>query len=140
MKMTVCAGVIALATISLFSNGSLAQAREAIDANGEQAQTSAINIARIKSVLKLTPAQEPYWAPVEEALRELAHQQAPADSAGLRRRISHRVVSVVLNSAAVQRLAVAARPLVAMLNEEQMRAAHGLAREMGLGPVVAALK
>jgi hypothetical protein len=56
------------------------------------------------------------------------------------RRISHRVVSVVLNSAAVQRLAVAARPLVAMLNEEQMRAAHGLAREMGLGPVVAALK
>jgi hypothetical protein len=140
MKMTVCAGVIALATISLLSNGSLAQAREAIDANGEQAQTSAINIARIKSVLKLTPAQEPYWAPVEEALRELAHQQAPADSAGLMRRISHRVVSVVLNSAAVQRLAVAARPLVAMLNEEQMRAAHGLAREMGLGPVVAALK
>jgi hypothetical protein len=56
------------------------------------------------------------------------------------RRISHRVVAVVLNSAAVQRLAVAARPLVAMLNEEQMRAAHGLAREMGLGPVVAALK
>jgi hypothetical protein len=141
MKMTVCAGVIALATISLLSNGSLAQAREAIDANGEQAQTTAaINIARVKNVLKLTPAQEPYWAPVEEALRDLARQQVPADSAGLMRRISHRVVSVVLNSAAVQRLAVAARPLVAMLNEEQMRAAHGLAREMGLGPVVAALK
>jgi hypothetical protein len=141
MRMTVCAAVIALATISLLSNGSLAQAREVTDANGEQAQTAAaINIARIKSVLKLTPAQEPYWAPVEEALRDLARQQAPADSAGLMRRISHRVVSVVLNSAAVQRLAVAARPLVAMLNEEQMRAAHGLAREMGLGPVVAALK
>ena len=78
MKMTVCAGVIALATISLLSNGSLAQAREAIDANGEQAQTTAaINIARIKNVLKLTPAQEPYWAPVEEALRDLARQQAP---------------------------------------------------------------
>jgi hypothetical protein len=51
------------------------------------------------------------------------------------------VVSIVLNSAAVERLAAAARPLVAMLNKEQMRSAGGLAREMGLGPVViAALK
>jgi hypothetical protein len=29
---------------------------------------------------------------------------------------------------------------MAMLDADQMRAAHGLAREMGLGPVVAALK
>lgn len=141
MKMTACAGVFALATLGLLSIGSLAQAREIAAAYEEQGQTTAaINIARIKSVLKLTPAQEPYWAPVEAALRDLARQQAPAESAGLMRRISHRVVSVVLNSAAVQRLAVAARPLVVMLNEEQMRAAHGLAQEMGLGPVVAALR
>jgi hypothetical protein len=44
----------------------------------------------------------------------------------------------VLNSAAVERLAVAARPLVAMLNDEQMHSASGLAQEMGLGPVVLA--
>ena len=61
-------------------------------------------------------------------------------SDGLVHRISHRVVSVVLSSAAVQRLAVAARPLLAKLDEDQMRAAHGLAAEMGLGPVVAALR
>jgi len=35
---------------------------------------------------------------------------------------------------------VAARPLIAKLDDEQMRAAHGLAAEMGLGPVVAALR
>ena len=49
------------------------------------------------------------------------------------RRISNRVVTVVLNSAAVQRLAVAARPLIGTLDAEQMRAAQGLAREMGSG-------
>ena len=79
--------------------------------------TASINIPRIKSVLKLTPAQEQYWAPVEAALRDLARRQsASSESAGLVRRISNRVVTVVLNSAAVQRLAVAARPLVATLD------------------------
>ncbi len=141
MKMTVRAGAFALVTLALSPNGSPAQAREITNVGGEQGQPSAsINIARIKSVLKLTPAQEPYWGPVEVALRDLArHQQAQSESGGLVHRISNRVVSVVLNSAAIQRLAVAARPLIAMLDPEQMRAAHGLAQEMGLGPVVAAL-
>jgi hypothetical protein len=141
MKMTVRAGAFALATIALLLNASLAQAGEFTAMNGEQGQPSAsINIARIKSVLKLTAAQEPYWAPVEAALRDLARHQTQAEADGLVRRISNKVVSVVLNSAAVHRLAVAARPLIAKLDEEQMRAAHGLAAEMGLGPVVAALR
>jgi zinc resistance-associated protein len=141
MKMTVRAGAFALAAIAFLLNVSLVQAGEYSAMSAEQGQPSAsINIARIKSVLKLTAAQEPYWAPVEAALRDLARQQARAESDGLVRRISHRVVSVVLSSAAVQRLAVAARPLLAKLDEDQMRAAHGLAAEMGLGPVVAALR
>ena len=142
MKMTVRASVFALATMALFLNAPLAQAGEFGAMNGEQGQPSAsINIARIKGVLKLTPAQEPYWAPVEAALRDLAKQQARTESPdGLVHRISHRVVSVVLSSTAVQRLATAARPLIAKLDEDQMRAAHGLASEMGLGPVVAALR
>lgn len=142
MKMTVCAGVFALATIGLLSDSfsSLARAAE-FTVHEDQAQvTTAINVARIKSVLKLTPTQEPYWVPVEAALRELAHRQTSSESGGLVHRVSHRVVSIVLNSAAIQRLAVAARPLIAMLDPEQMRAAHGLAQEMGLGPVVAALR
>jgi hypothetical protein len=142
MKMTLRAGAFALATMALLLNVSLAQSAELNVMNGEQARPAAsIDIGRIKSVLKLTAAQEPYWAPVEAALRDLARHQARTESSdGLVHRISHRVVSVVLSSAAVQRLAVAARPLIAKLDDDQMRAAHGLAAEMGLGPVVAALR
>jgi len=142
MKMTVRAGAFVLATMALLLNVSLAQSAELSVMNGDQGQPAAsIDIARIKSVLKLTAAQEPYWAPVEAALRDLARHQSRAESSdGLVHRISHRVVSVVLSSSAVQRLAVAARPLIAKLDDDQMRAAHGLAAEMGLGPVVAALR
>jgi len=139
MKMVLCAGVFALATIGLLSIGSQAVAMEVTGAYGAQASAS-INIARIKSVLKLTPAQEHYWAPVEAALRDLARKQSQTESAGLVRRISNRIVTVVLNSAAVHRLAAAARPLIGTLDAEQMRAAQGLAQEMGLGFVVAALR
>ena len=141
MKMVLCAGVFALATVGLLSDGSQARAMENALSSGVQGQApAAINIPRIKSVLKLTAAQEPYWAPVEAALRDIARRQTQTESAGLVRRISNRVVMVVLNSAAVQRLAVAARPLIGSLDADQMRAAQGLAQEMGLGPVVAALR
>ena len=140
MKMTVCGGAVALAMAGLLSNVASVHARE-ITANAEMAQSSAsINIARIKSALKLTPAQEPYWAPVEAALRDLNHRQAQSEGDGLVRRISHRVVSIALDSATIQKLAAAARPLIGVLDAEQMRTAHGLAQEMGLGPVVAALR
>lgn len=132
MKRTFSAGVFALAMIGLLSTMSASYASDG---------AAAIDVVRIKSVLRLTPGQEPYWPPVENALRNLARQQAAAEPDGLMRRISRRVVSVVLNSAAVERLAIAARPLVGVLTQEQMRAASGLAQEMGLGPVVmAALK
>ena len=102
---------------------------------------AAIDIARVKNVLKLTREQELYWPPVEAALRDIARRQASSEPAGFVRRISHRVVSIVLNSVAVERLAVAARPLIAVLDDDQKQAASGLAQEMGLGPVVmAALK
>ena len=139
MKMVLCAGVFALATVGLLSDGSQARAMEVAASNGVRGQ-AAINIPRIKSALKLTTAQEPYWTPVEATLRDLARKQTQTESAGLVRRISNRVVTVVLNSAAVQRLAVAARPLIGRLDADQMRTAQGLAQEMGLGPVVAALR
>jgi hypothetical protein len=142
MKKTLCAGVFTLATIGLLSNIPAAYANDLASAASEQSQLAAsINVVRIKSVLRLTSAQEPYWPPVEAALRDVARQQARAEPASFVRRISRQVVSIVLNSAAVERLAVAARQLIAVLDQEQMRAASGLAQEMGLGPVVmAALK
>jgi hypothetical protein len=139
MKKTFCAGVFALAAIGLLPGISAANADEFVSANSEQQQMStAINVGRIKRALRLTVEQEPYWPPVEAALRNLVHQQAHTESAGVVRRISHQVVSLVLSSAAIERLAVAARPLIVRLNEDQMRAASGLAQEMGLGPVVMA--
>jgi hypothetical protein len=136
MKKALCVGAVALAMIGLspaaladeFSTGSIEQ---------PQPQPS-INIGRIKSVLGLTPKQEAYWGPVEAALRNLYRRQAHTEEAGFVSRYSHRAVSFVMTSAAIQRLAVAARPLLAVLNDDQKRAASSLAQEMGLGEVVMA--
>lgn len=135
MKRIFRAGAFALAVTSLLP----ALPAHATSYSIAENQTTSIDVARIKSVLRLTPEQEPYWPPVEAALRTLARRPVQGDD-GLVRRISRKVVSVVLDSAAIQRLAVAARPLIVRLDATQMQAAHGLAQEMGLGPVVAALR
>ena len=138
MKMTLRAGVIALAALSLLS---IVPARAADMMDGAAAaQTTSIDVARIKSALQLTPAQERHWAPVEAALRELARRQERDANDGLVRRVSKRAVQIALNSATIHRLAAAARPLVKTFDEHQMQTAQGLAQQMGLGPVVAALK
>lgn len=139
MKKTLCAGVFALAAIGLLSNISAASAGEMGNGYAAQGQMSAsIDVGRIRSVLRLTQEQERYWRPVEAALRDLAHHQERVESDGFVHRVSRRVISIVLNSAAVERLVVAARPLIAKLNDEQKQAAGQLAQEMGLGSVVMA--
>jgi hypothetical protein len=135
MKMTICAGAFALATIGMLSDLPASRANEFAAETSQQTQ---INIGRIRSVLRLTAEQERYWPAVETALRDIARKQAHPEPAGLVRRISNRVVSIVLNSTAIERLAVAVRPLIASLSDDQKRAASGLAQEMGLGSVVAA--
>jgi len=135
MKKALCAGALALATLGLLSNMPAARAGE-VAAYSQPA--TAINIARIKSALKLKPAQQAYWPAVESALRRVAREQQTT-SGGLIHRISHRVVSIVMTGAAIKRLASAARPLIARLDDDQKMAAAQLADEMGLGAVVAAL-
>lgn len=140
MKMTFCASILALAALGLLSVAPAVRADEVMTtASAPHMHTTSIDIVRIKSALQLTPAQEPYWAPVEAALRDLARRQERDANDGLVRRISKRVVSIALNSATVHRLAGAARPLVATFDERQKQTAHGLAQEMGLGPIVAAM-
>ena len=91
-------------------------------------------------MLQLTPQQEAYLAAGRgRVARPRAPPGAGRESAGLVHRISHRVVSIVLNGAAVSRLARAARPLIAALRDDQKQGAMVLAQEMGLGPVLAAL-
>jgi len=134
--MTFCAGAVALAMAGLLSNNH--EARAADFAAEQHARVASIDIGRIRSVLRLTPQQERYWHPVEAALRQLAAHEPQPEANGYLHRISQRVVSVALNSAAVARLAAAARPLVAVLDDEQKQAAGRLAQEMGLGEVVMA--
>ena len=138
MRKLFFAGVLALAAFAPLSQFSTAVRAGEFDAQNDGTQAS-INIGRIKSVLKLKPEQERYWQPVESALRSLARHQAQDANGGFIRRVSGRVVSIVLNSAAIERLAVAARPLINVLNDEQKQAARTLAQEMGLGQMVAAL-
>lgn len=137
--MILCAGAFAFAITGVLPAMSAAHASESASFGAEQGATS-IDVGRIKRVLRLRVQQERYWPPVEAALRNLARRQAQSEPGGLVHRISRRVVAVVLDSAAIQRLAAAARPLIAVLDAEQMQAASGLAQEMGLGPVVAALR
>ena len=140
MKKLLFALALALAVGGLF----LAEVRSAtateLQTDSQAIGATAINIPRIKSILKLTPAQQPYWPAVEAALLDIAQQQALDDpSAGFIRRVSRRVVTIVLNSAAVRRLAGSALPLIHTLSDEQKRDVRALAQEMGLGPVIAAL-
>jgi hypothetical protein len=136
MKKKVFAGVLALATLGLLPI-TTSYAGDASDL--AMHETAAIDIARVKRVLQLTPEQEAYWPPVEAALRDIARQQGQAQPDGLVRRISHRVVSIAFDGAAVARVARAARPLVERLRDDQKQEALALAQEMGLGPVLAAL-
>lgn len=137
--MSVYAGAAVLAVSMLVSSVSPGAAVEIGGVEASRLATS-VNIDRIKSVLNLTPEQKRYWPAVEGALRELgARHPAHAENASFVRRMSSKMVSVVLDGAAVARLASAARPLIMALNSEQRQAAMGLAHEMGLGPVVAAL-
>lgn len=110
-------------------------------ARSEQAR--AVDLPHIKAALRITPAQEPYWAPVEAVLRDIAArhdaQQAQANN-GTMQRMRQRAVVIVLDSAAVARLAQAARPLARVLTDEQKRAAQELVRKMGLIHLLAELR
>jgi hypothetical protein len=107
-------------------------------------QPRAFDIHQIRAALRITPAQEQYWAPVESVLRDIAQrheaQQRAQANAGTMQRIRQRAVVIVLDSAAVARLTQAARPLANVLSEDQKRSAHELARRMGLGHMLAALR
>ena len=139
MKKVIFAGVLALAAAGTLSIHSAVFAGEFAGAASLEQDAAAVDIARVKRVLHLTREQEHFWPPVEVALRDVARRQAQAEPAGLVHRISHRVVSIVLDSAAIRRLAVAARQLIAVLRDDQKQDALALAQEMGLAPVLAAL-
>jgi hypothetical protein len=92
-------------------------------------------IARIKSALKLTPAQELYWPPVEAALRDIVEQMSREATSGATR--SRAGGSV--DPDRIQRLTSAAMPLLMTFDEAQRREVRRIARNMGLEDVAAAI-
>ena len=105
--------------------------------NGQQlcnanAVSAAIDVDRIRSVLKLTPEQERYWRPVEAALRDLARHQQQPESDGFVHRVSRRLVRSCSTARPSSGLAVAARPLIAKLDDRAE--AGGRPARTGNGP------
>jgi len=138
MKKVLFASVLALATFGLLSVDSATIAGEFAGGSIEQ-ESVAVDVGRIRRVLHLTPEQARLWPPVEAALRDIARRQTQGAPAGFMHRVSQRVVSIALDGAAIRRLAIAARPLVAVLRDDQKQSALALAQEMGLAPVLATL-
>jgi hypothetical protein len=88
---------------------------------------SDMQIAALKERMQLTPAQQPYWPAVENALRDVARKIHE------RRAVPGRPVA--FSPAEMEQIKVAAQPLLSRLREEQKREARALARIIGLEAV-----
>jgi hypothetical protein len=101
----------------------------------EPVDTPGAQIARIKSALKLTAAQERYWPAVEAALRDIVVQMSrEATGGGPQSRVAASV-----DPDRIQRLTSAAMPLLMTFDEAQRREVRRIARNMGLEDVAAAI-
>jgi len=84
------------------------------------------HIARLKAALRLMSAQHRHWPAVEAALRGL--------SSG-----SRSVNAAVSQAKALRRVASAARPLIASLNEQQKQDGMRVIRALGFSSLASAL-
>lgn len=96
------------------------------------------HIARLRTTLKLTPAQVPHWAPVEAALHELARQQARGQAAGFSHKLTDRSSATAATATQLRRLKAVAMPLIQTLDDSQKRDAVIFARNLGFQQLVAA--
>ena len=113
MRKTVLAGALALALMG--SSSCFA---------GDALVVTSSHIAQFKTVLNLTPEQEPYWRRVEAALHDLARRQDAE--------------AVTLDGHALRRLVSSAMPLFRRLDTEQKREAMRLARSLGISSLASA--
>jgi len=124
-------GAMALAAMSIFS-----VSRDGIgiaQASAEGVVVTEAKIARLKSALRLTPAQESHWRSVEASLR--AHLSQVGDEvadSGIVQRARARLARWTLNATAMQRIRGAAAPLISSLDETQKRSGMAAIRSMGV--------
>ena len=95
------------------------------------------NIARLKSVLRLTPHQLPHWSAVEQALRALAKEQHDSNSVTLASDVDARAAAMAGLLKKMRRLSAVAAPLIQSLDETQRRDAMTLVRNLGYESLVA---
>jgi len=93
---------------------------------------SETQIARFKAALKLTPAQERLWIPIEAELHQITRTGQRSESEGIVQRIRSRFRAIVLDVSALRRVGKAARPLLMSLDFEQKQTALQLSRTMGM--------
>ncbi len=144
MKKTLIAGLTALALIG--TSMSFAQAPAPDAAKHEHHRFSPADmkaftdarIAALKAGLELTPDQEKNWAPVEQAIRDMA-QARQARWAEMREhaktedaiaRLRARADAMVQRAADLKKLADAAQPLYSSLSDDQKHRLHVLVRMM----------
>ena len=136
---SVCVGIFlgAMALSILLSSPASAQTSARADARQRAEVPSDVvvketHITLLKFALNLRPAQEPFWAPVEAALHEMAQWQAKGspetDANG-------RAGSSVVHR--LRRIAAMAVPLIKALDDNQKRSMMMLARTAGLEMLVA---
>lgn len=87
---------------------------------------SDMQIAALKERLQLTPAQAPYWPPVETALRDVARKIHARRTTG---------GPSGFNPEDIEQVKAAANPLLTKLREDQKREARSLARIIGLDAI-----
>jgi hypothetical protein len=136
MKRILLASALVLASVSLspalaeslgteLKNGAHLSERAAIVVSEAQ-------IARFKTALKLTPAQEQLWAPIEGEFRQITRTSQRSEPEGIVQRIRNRFRAIVIDVAALRRLGDVARPLLMSLDDEQKQRALQVVRTMGM--------
>lgn len=110
---------------------------ERVKAETVQAVITESHIARLRAALKLTPAQQVHWVPVEAALSELARRQARG-AAGAAHKLTDRSSALAATAMQLRRLKAVAMPLIQTLDDNQKREAIAFARTLGFQQLVAA--
>ena len=97
------------------------------------------HISRLRAALNLTASQHPLWVPVEAALRDIARSQSrDVAGVGFVQRMSDRATSAAGDAMRLRRLAMAARPLIRVLDDNQKHDAMMLAQRYGFDRLVSA--
>jgi hypothetical protein len=124
----------ALASAVALTIGSLSISDHGVALKSAAAQDIVLrraDIARLKEALRLTPAQEEHWRPVEASLNAYArHQYQLASADGYFG--GGGMMQSTLGAIMLQRVKNAAQPLIQTLSEEQKRAGMAVLQSLGV--------